>query len=148
MPFPASRETLSLALEEATEAARNMRTFAQRASAQAAAGAVTSSEIFRVEQVLRHVRSRLVRARDTPGIGAYAQAQLGVGGLDIAAEFVAMLAELDATIQWVRDNFPRDATGILLAQTWGPEGPVDRIFAPAATAGLRARLDALAATVS
>ena len=150
MPFPASNGALSDVLEETCRFAVAMKQHAERASAKAAAGNVTSTDIIDLDIRLRQWRATLAEAGATPGIGAYAQEQLGDGTLDVAAEFNAMLGAIDNVTGWIRANFPvgsGQAAGYLLARTWGPDGPVDRLFSPTQTAGLRTQLDALAATV-
>lgn len=147
MAFPASRGALSDVLEKACRAALDIRSRADEARARMAQGDVTASQILDLYQRLRVQRNVLNDASSKSGIGAYAQDQLGDEALDVAAEFSGMISEIDATLQWIEDNFPTDADGHLLARKWGAAGPIDRAFTPAQTSGLRARLDALAATV-
>lgn len=148
MPFPASNGALSDAVETAARVALHMKSSATQAVALMGAQNVTSRYLIDMESRLHNYRADLDRVRQVPGIGPYAQAQLGSPTLDVAAEFNAMLVAIDAVILWMRDNFPKDANGFLLAQTWGENGVVDRQFSPAQTAGLRTQLSALIATVA
>jgi hypothetical protein len=147
MPFPASRRTLSKALDDACLLALQMRDQMITVRAVLAAGPTRASVILDIEPRLRGFRSELVATRDVPGIGPYAQEQLGDATLNVAAEFNGMIAGIDNTIAWIRANFPTDANGWLLAQTFGAAGREDRTFTAAATAGLRTQLDALISTV-
>jgi len=111
-----------------------------------AAGSVRSSIILDLEPSLRQFRAEFDEIRVLPGIGPYAQGQLGNGTLNVAAEFNAMITAIDNTIAWIRANFPI-GNGFLQAQIWSSSGRTDRMFSSAETAGLRAQLDALIATV-
>ncbi|MHB1170455.1 MAG: hypothetical protein ACYC28_14355 [Longimicrobiales bacterium] len=148
MAFPASNGALSDVLERACQAALQMRRQAEQTRARLATMDVASGEIINLDIRLRGFRAEFEAAGSVNGIGAYAQSQLGDGTLDIAAEFAAMVAAIDAVTDWIRTHFPRDGDGYLLARTWGVDGPVDRTFAPALTAGLRTQLDVLIATVA
>lgn len=148
MAFPASNGALSDVLERACRTAIQMKALAERTSARLASEDASATEVIELFKQLRSYRSALSDAAAAPGIVAYAQDQLGDGALDVATEFNAMLAAVDAVTGWVQANFPRDGSGYLLAQTWGVDRPADRMFSPAQTAGLRTQLDALAATVA
>ena len=148
MPFPASNGVLSDVLEQVSRFALAMKRQVEATRARMAAGSVGSSEIIDLDIRLRGWRAEIVKAASTPGIAAYAQAQLGNAQLDVVAEFNGMVAAIDSVTAWIRANFPRDANGFLLERTWGDSGPVDRQFTSAQTAQLRTQLDALIATVA
>lgn len=149
MPFPASalQSDLALLLADIGQLARAVDTLAQSASARMAAGPVLATEVKDLDVKLRRYRARLVAAGQTPGIREYAAAQSAFAGLDVVAEWQAMIAAIDGVLAWIRTNFPT-SSGFLLAESWGPDGPEARPFSSAQTAGLRTQLDALAATVS
>lgn len=148
MAFPASKGILALVLARASSAAQATRVEAVNARDRIVAGTPTSStQIIDLELRLAGYRVDLEKARVTPGIGPYAQEQLAEGTLDVAAEFVAMLAAIDTVRTWIRTNFPKDATGYVLARTWGPDGLVDRTFPASQLGGLKTQLDALIATI-
>lgn len=144
MAYPASTSVPAQTLDAVDRLALNLKAFCQRRKAEMAAGNVPSTTIFDVVINLRSARSQLQAAASVPGIAAYAQAQKGNPSLDIVAEFTAMVNAIDGVVSWVVANFPKDGTGTyLLAQTMGAEGPVDRQFSPAQTAGLRTALDSV-----
>lgn len=75
------------------------------------------------------------------GMGEYAQTQLGSDTYDIAAEYSAMKTALLNLRDWLRANIPSNAITI----TNGVQVPA--VFPPAATAPLRALVQAAAATI-
>lgn len=92
---------------------------------------------------LKSEKAALAAAVTVPGIAAYAQIQKGDENLDAVAEFQALTTLIDTAISWISANFPNDANGYLLRETWGNDGPVDRTFAPATTVTLRNGLTAI-----
>ena len=155
MAFPSSTGTVQDSLAQAWATARStassIKSRAQGLSTQAAAGNIGSSAILDFATYLADARLVLVKASQTGGIAAYAQAQVNDNTLNVAAEFSAMMDTLDGVIAWVVANFPKDGNGFLLARTFqaGSTGrTVDRQFTPAQTASLRTTLDALIATIN
>lgn len=143
--------TISLrdALSDVDRSAKRVKAFCQARRAEMAAGNVVSTTIFEVFIQLRQERAIMAAAAATPGIGPYAQAEKNNPTLDVVAEFTAMTGAIDGCIAWINTNFPKQGgSGYLLAQTLGPEGPVDRQFTPAETAGLRTQLDAVIAAIA
>jgi hypothetical protein len=124
-----------------------MKQQAQGARDTMAAESVPSKTIIDVFLRLRGDRAAFDAAKAVPGLAAYAREQYDNPALDIVAEFNAMTSAIDNVTNWISTNFPKDGGGFLLAQTLGANGPVDRMFTPAQTAGLRTQLDALIATV-
>lgn len=120
---------------------------AQALRNQAAAGPVSAMQMLDLTTVLADAKVQFQSAAAVSGLAEYAQQQVGNPALDVVAEFNAMMAQIDATILWIRTNLPNDGT-YLLALTLGTDGRYSwRTFAPAATAGLRTQLDALIATI-
>jgi hypothetical protein len=92
---------------------------------------------------------RLATLAAVPGLGAYAQAQLSNGSLDIATEFTAMQAQITATRTWIGANVPKDGAGNVLERKLDGNGRlVTNTFTPAQTAGLVTVLDALVASIA
>lgn len=120
----------------------------QVARAESLVGNVNSSRLIGLFNFLRTQRAGLATDSATPGLAAYAQAQKNQPGLDVVAEFNAMLSTLDGVTAWIIANFPKDASGFLLERTWGADSPVDRSFTPAQMAGFRTALDSLIATIA
>jgi len=112
-----------------------------------AVGNISTWQILDLTTLLADAKVRFQQAAAVSGLGAYAQAQIGNPALDVAAEFNAMLAQIDATVLWVQTNLPNDGT-YLLAVTLGTDGRYAwRTFSSATTADLRTQLDALIATI-
>lgn len=142
--FPSQGASLNDLLTECRQMARGVKTFAQFLRADLAARSVPGSQILALLPRLKQAREVFIRTRDTAGMAAYAQAQLGQ---DVATTFSAMLSEVDATGAWVISSFPR-AGGYLARETMAADGTIsERMFTPAETAGLVAKLDALIATI-
>jgi hypothetical protein len=139
---------LSLTLEDIDRRAVSVKGYCQRAKDTLAAGNSPATTILDLFVRLRQDRAAFAAAANVPGIAAYAQAQKDDAQLDLAAEFVAMLTAIDGVTTWIANNFPKDGNGFLLAQTLEANGPVDRQFTPAQTAGLRTQLDTILATIS
>ena len=139
---------LAFVLESIDRTAASTKVNCQNVRNEAAAGNIPSSRILNLFIELRQNRVQLAAAAGTSGIGAYAQAAKNLPGLDVVAEFTAMLAAFDAVTAWINANFPKDGSGFLLAQTLGADSPVDRMFSPAQTAGFRTALDSLIATIT
>lgn len=149
MGFLISTQTLSQAWEDAQTIARQLKAGAQALQAEAVAGAVVGSRILHFEREVRSYRDRLSALAALPGIAAYVATLPNTpAGYDVSARFAAMQTEIEATITWVRTNFPASG-GYLQERTWGADGPVERTFTPAAlsAAGLGAQLDALIAAI-
>lgn len=83
--------------------------------------------------------SRALDVMDTqaamPGIAAYAEAQHGGTGYNVAAEWTEARAALDAVRAWLRANIPADAITIVQGEQVGA------VYAPAVTAPLKALIN-------
>lgn len=149
MTFPSSYGTtasLQKAWEIATDAAATIKQCAQSLNTQSNAGAVGASYLVNSLVLLANHRDLLTAAAAVPGISAYAQSQSG--NTDIASDFNAVLAALDAARDWVIANFPKDGGGFLLERTFAADGRwTERQFTTAALAPLRALLQTLISTI-
>lgn len=139
---------LSLVLEDLDGQILSLKRDCERARSEAAAGNVASSRILNTFINLRVYRSKLSAMSGTPGLVAYAQAQKNLPGLDVVAEFTALLSAIDGVTSWINTNFPKDVSGFLLERTLGVDGPTERAFTPAQTAGFRTQLDTVIAAIS
>lgn len=111
-------------------------------------GSVGSSAILGWMTRLADYRAELVRYAATPGLAAYAQAQINDPALDIVAEWNAMRTQMDAARDWAIANFPKDGSNWLLASQLNVHGrTMDRQFSTASLAAFRTQLDALIATI-
>lgn len=145
MAYPTGN--LSVTLDEIDRILSNVKAYCLSCRNKSAAQDITSTNIFDVFSRLKSDRARLEVLRVAPGLGAYAQSQKNNASLNIATEFTAVLNAIDGVTAWITTNFPVSST-FLLAQTLGANGPVDRLFTTAATAGFRTALDSLIATIT
>lgn len=151
MAFPASTGVLSKILGDTCAQALNMKQYAANIRDDAAAGDIPARQVIGIDGDLHRYRQVFAEAGAKPGILEVAREEFNDPALDITVEWNAMMAAIDDVRAWVRANFPtanQGGTPYLAAQAWGANGPVDRLFTPAQTAGLRAQLDALIATVA
>ena len=152
MPFPsniAATPLLEHALDTVTSRAGAIKQRTAALIADSAAGPVDGARIVNYLRDLVAAKERLAAVASTPGLPAYAQSQVNNQALDIAAEYTTMVAQITATIDWLRNNFPKDANGYLLYEQIGAQGNVTyRTFSTATLATFRAQLAALAATIA
>jgi hypothetical protein len=140
--------SLSLVLEDVDRRCVDLKALCVRRKADLAGSDQPSTLILDLFTRLRQDRNTLAAAAATSGIGPYAQAQKGDANLDVAAAFNGLLSAIDSVTGWITANFPKDVNGFLLAKTLGADGPVDRVFTAAQTAGLRTALDSVIAAIS
>lgn len=138
---------LSITLDAIDRRIVRMKSQVQTLRDATAAGPVGGSRILDLWGFLKTERPGLVSAAATPGLAEYAREQknktVSDPTFDVVAEFNALIAAIDNVTGWMEANFPKDAGGFILAQTFGASGLVDRQFTSAQTAGLRTQLDAL-----
>lgn len=142
----AFRATKSSEYDRARNVARDLKRLSETRKAESAAGDISAS-------VLRELVNRLVAAdaafaevASVPGIADYAQAQEGDAAYDVAAEFNAMRAAVQATRDWILNAVPQSG-GFVLVEAWDASGVSQRTFTPTQTAGLRTQLDSLMAAI-
>jgi hypothetical protein len=112
------------------------------------AGPVGAAQIIRFCADLADARDLFTRLAAVPGLGAYAQEQIANPSLNIATEFTAMATAIDNARSWIVTNFPKDASGYLLAMQFDANGRTnERLFDTASLAQLRTQLTALIATI-
>ena len=152
MAFPSStgsKRTLQKVWESTVDWAARVKGTAVKVRDASAAGLIPASDIWSLDSLLFSARAQFAAAASTPGIAAYAQAQVNDPTLDVAADFTAMVNAIDATRAWVNTNFPVDANGYVLDRTrnFGTADFTQRTFSTAALATYRTMLDALIATI-
>lgn len=151
MAFPSSSGTKPDTLESAWALARGLaatlKVRAQSLVSRSNAGPIPASDITQFSAWMADARSQFARIAAIPGIGAYAQEQVGDPALNVAAEFSAMTTAIDNTRAWIVANFPASG-GFLLASSFDANGRVvERTFDTASLAGFRTQLAALIATI-
>ena len=150
MAFPSTDgiSQLSEVLRTVRELARQIKVESVSLRTRSAAGSISGNAIVNYVDMLSAIRARLATLAQTPGLAAYAAEQFSAPGFDIGAEYVAMVAQIDATVNWIVTNIPKDAGNRWLAIEEIVNGArVDRMLTSASTAGLRTQLDALTATI-
>jgi hypothetical protein len=138
---------------EAFTLAKNLaRGVKQTAQSNAAAFASTTNrdQVLALAVNLREWRIGLAAARDVPGVGQYARDQYADQTYDVAAEFTAMLAAIDAVITEIHASFPVDNTGgEVKERVLNADGSITmRTFTAAQLATLVTRLQTLDAAVT
>jgi hypothetical protein len=146
MAFPTNetRRTLASALDRAQAQASSIKRIAANNRDRMAAGSITASGVFSLLDNLKGARAQFSEAAALPGMGAYAEDQLGRG---VTQEFADMLAAIDAAADWIIANMPSSG-GYLQTETLNADGSrTERTFPTSQTGGLRTALDALIATI-
>jgi len=149
MTFPANSLLLASTLERISEEMRGIKADAQNLRTASAAGSVAATAVVSYLGRLVDARDRMAVLTAAPGLGEYAKAQYNSPNLDIAAEYTATVAQINATGGWIIANFPKTAgTNELRERTFDANGRAQQVmFSTASMAGLRTALDALIATI-
>jgi hypothetical protein len=151
MPFITAGRTLERAWEDVSNAAIDLRADATAQRNAAQAGNVQSTFILGFESRLRGKRAQIVDLAATPNLAAYVTGLPNTpAGYNVANEYTAMLGQIDATIGWIRTNFPKDASGYLLERKFNADqtqGLNDRVFSAAELSGYVTQLNALLAAL-
>jgi hypothetical protein len=146
-PTNATR-TLDAALTQVLSLAAQLKAETQTVKALCAAP-LDATRLIQYQSFLADKADSFTALAAVPGLGAYAQTQLGDGTLNIAAEFTTMTNALTATRTWIGANFPKAASGELLERKFDAAGrTTTNMFSTAQTAGLATVLDALIATIA
>jgi hypothetical protein len=148
MAYPASTTALADALLSLDRAALAWKNYATQGAAYMAANPVSANQVLQaLGQVVDFIRT-IDTVAAVPGIIEYAQAQKGDATLDVVAEAASMRANAIIVRDWIITNFPKDATGYLLKDTFDADGSISvRQFTSAQTVALQAALSASAAAV-
>ena len=148
MAFRASNVIPAAQYDRGKQLAVQLKRQAVGRSATFASGA-TSAEILALVDNLNAFKAGLDTVRQIPGIAVYATEQENDGAYDVATEFLAMIAAVDAVIANVVATLPADGGGWLLINKINADGSlVPRVFTGAQLANIRALLDAVAAAIT
>ena len=148
MAFRANTATQAQGLLSAMQQAVFVKQSAQIA-VQLLAGTVTANQVFQIVDNLRSPLQIFAQVAAIPGIAAYAQAQFNDATYDVATEFTNMVNTINAVVNWVVTNFPKDTGGFAQAYTLTADGSrTATVFTPAQTAGLTAAINAVIASIS
>src|SRR6185312_1439892 len=126
MAFPSLSGSLPITLESGWEQARSnaaaIKAQCQNLLAQAQGAGIAGNVILTFTAHLDTQSTQFATIGAIPGMGSYAQAQVGNPSLDVAAAFNAMTSAIANLIAWVRANFPKDGNGNLLYAQFAPSG--------------------------
>jgi len=139
MAFRASNVVPSEALRITKSAAVQLRANVSSFISTLAAQSVGFSELRGIYRTLERADAQFASLAATPGLAAYAQAQEDDGTYDVATEFTAMRAAVQAAIDWIGANVPSTATVAPIEQ-WTDQTVTSNAFTPSQTAGLRTAL--------
>lgn len=135
--------------EEYPEFKRRMaatKTRLQNVISRMAAGAVESDFVISFYRQLGRERDYLETAVVVPGLEQFAKDYEDDQGYDVVTEINATIAEMNQAIALVDTTFPQSGGYVLYLQI--SDGVITpRTFSTAATAGLRAALDDVVATI-
>jgi len=143
MAFRANTATQAQGLLSAMQQAVFVKQSAQIA-VQLLTGTVTANQVFQIVDNLRSPLQIFAQVAAIPGIAAYAQAQFNDATYDVATEFTNMVNTINAVVNWVVTNFPKDTGGFAQAYTIAADGSRTPVtFTPTQTAGLTTALNAV-----
>ena len=151
MAFPSNLATVALGkcVDDMMSQAGMVKTYAQRLDAKSSTGTCTIDDILNAARGIYNAKQALAALASTPGLPAYAKTELNSASYDIAAEYAAMLAQINATLAWIAANLPKDGSGYVLDyQVDATFAKVPRTFTSGSLAALRTQLAALVATVA
>jgi len=148
MAFRANTATQAQGLLSSMQQAVFVKQSAQVA-AQLLTGTVTANQVFQIVDNLRSPLQIFAQVAAIPGIAAYAQAQFNDATYDVATEFTNMVNTINAVVNWVVTNFPKDTGGFAQAYTLAADGSRTPVtFTPAQTAGLTAAINAVIGSIA
>lgn len=138
------------ALIQVLSQAAGVRAQATDALATLQGGPVSTTWVFNAVDQMRDAIANFNRVRSVTGLNAYATAQIPGYSGSMTADIAATQAAIQACIDWIVTNFPRDSTDTwLLAFSMNADGTrAPRNFTTAQTTGLQTLLSAVIATIS
>lgn len=109
------------------------------------AGNISAEQIDRIIAFFSNVKTLAAQYIITPGLQAFAAAQRAdVPGYDIILEHNTVIAAIDAVVNWMSVNFPKDGNGYELAYTRDVNGnKTYRTFSTASASSLRTLLQSI-----
>src|SRR5210317_1890364 len=107
MAFPATNVLPARAWEQVKNEAGNVRALCvSKASEYAAGDPVSRTDVLNLRLSLKRAIARFNELKNVPGLVAYAIAQEENAGLDLPAEFTAMIGAMQAVMDKIEVDFP------------------------------------------
>ena len=149
LPPASTRNSLAYSLQNVQNIAASAKIVATNAVATMAAGPIDTNYAFSLLNGLRNLIDVLDTSASTPGLDAYATAQIPGYLGTLSADIATTQAAAQACIDWVVTNFPKDSTATyILAYMLNADGTrTSRTFSAAQTTGFRTVLNNLIATI-
>lgn len=147
MTFPASGVLPARAFDEIRQTAVTVKQTCTNYINTASSQNVDYDFIKAILFALNRANDRFNQLRTTPGLAAYAKAQVDDPNFDIAAEFSAMQSAITGALDWAATNIPTNVT-LKPTSQWDSGSIVSGSFTPAQTAGLRSVLQSVVDTIS
>lgn len=141
MAFIATNLPLQRGFEQLCSVALQQKTYLDNWNTRLA-GNITALDAMEIVASIKRALLSLDSAAALPGMQTYAQQQFGNASYDVAQEFSVMRASLQSIVNWLQTNIPANAITIVQG------APVGAIYAPAATAPLKALMIAAWNTIS
>lgn len=154
MAYPATFKTLKQWLDEIDQAAILLKNQATAQKNFSLGGTLNMDFVRRFFDVLVYVNNFFISTTSVTGLPAYITSEKQAAVADPLGEFVAMRAQVVATLDWLRTNVPQDLFGgnqYKLAFAFPTDNTTSSLpltFTAAQTASYRTQLDLLLATVS
>lgn len=153
MPYPASTQTLQAWVQQVDKQAVVLKNAAEQQHAFAAAGQLSMDLVVRFYDLMKQSHNVFTVAAGVTGIPQFLKDQKEDQSLDPVAEFNAMKAQLEASIDWLNANTPQDTFAggtyklgfVFPADYTTPASPL--VFTAAQTATYRLVLADLIATI-
>jgi len=147
MAFPASTQVKVDALQKVRRTANQLKSSMQTKNDTMESKSVSGAFILSILGETKAAIAVFDEVAAVSGIVVYVQGQYDDDQIDVAAEFSAMKTAAENVRDWIIANLPQSG-GYLAIRTMDANGVIaDRMFAPAATAGLRTQIDSLIATI-
>jgi hypothetical protein len=148
MAFKATALSTSDAFGRLRSQAASTKGFLQTHRAMMVAPTCDAQAALEVIRHLGHVGGLMSSWASTPGLAAYARAQVDDPNYDVVAEFNAMLSAINSAKTTLINMFPKDGSGYILYQKIQANGSLEnRTFTAVQLVGAVAEIDAVIATI-
>lgn len=149
MAYPASEGSLNGLFNTANGVAVRIKERVQAVSDMTQAGATQRRMLRELQLDLSRAIATFNDAASKTGMAQYAKDQFGDQGLDVAAEFNAMISQATTLRDWIFNNFPKDQdSGAVLLETLNTDGSTTSLmFSSAQTADFRTQALLFTATI-